>query len=137
MLIHIHQGKRGKDRFVMLSERLLVFLRQYWVLAHLSGPYLFPGGRVGTPISTDAVRQVLRKATKSSGISKRVTVHSLRHAFATHLLETGTDIRTIQWLLGHSSIRTTSLYTKVSAQHVGRTKSPLDLLGTQAGQVLG
>jgi site-specific recombinase XerD len=82
------------------------------------------------------VQRVLRKVVVDAGFTKRVTAHSLRHGFATHLLETGTDIRTIQQLLGHASIQTTARYTKVTERHVGQTKSPLDMLGTKQGQVL-
>ena len=137
MLIHIRDGKGSKDRYVMLSERLLPYLRYYWRTAHPPEPYLFPGGKPGEPITTRAVGRVLRKALTGCAFSKRITVHSLRHGFATHLLELGTDIRTIQRLLGHASIQTTARYTYVSAQHVGRTKSPLDLLGTKQGETLG
>lgn len=137
MLIHVRDGKGSKDRYVMLSERLLPYLRYYWRTARPPEPYLFPGGKPGEPITTSAVGRVLRKALTGCAFAKRITVHSLRHGFATHLLELGTDIRTIQRLLGHASIQTTARYTHVSAQHVGRTKSPLDLLGTKQGEILG
>ncbi len=131
MLIHIRDGKRGRDRYVMLPERLLLWLRTYWREARPPGPYLFPGSVPDGHIRSAAVRKAIHKATKDAGISKRVTPHVLRFSFATHLLETGTDIRTIQMLLGHGSIRTTERYTLVSKAHVGRVKSPLDLLGTE------
>jgi site-specific recombinase XerD len=136
MLIHVRGGKRAKDRYVMLSERLLVALRAYWKAARPRGSFLFPGTIPGRAISTGAVQRVLQKVVGRAGFKKRVTAHSLRHGFATHLLETGTDIRTIQRLLGHASIQTTARYTKVTERHVGRTKSPLDLLGTKQGQVI-
>jgi site-specific recombinase XerD len=125
-LIHIRDGKRGRDRFVMLSPRLLTFLREYWKQMRPSGPELFPGATAGRPVTPGAVRLVLRQAVARAGIKKRVTPHVLRHCFATHLLEGGEDIRTIQVLLGHRSIRTTARYTHVSQRHIGRTTSPLD-----------
>lgn len=137
MLIHIRDGKRRRDRYVMLPERVLKWLREYWRMARPRSAWLFPGRTPERHISKSAVAEAIRKAAKDSGISKRVTPHVLRHSFATHLLETGTDIRTIQVLLGHHSIRTTERYTHVSKAHVGRVKSPLDLLGTKDGEPLG
>lgn len=137
MLIHVRQGKGAKDRVVMLSPRLLDLLRQYWKSTRPSGTFLFPGLVPNSHLSATAVRTALDMAVRKTRLTKRVTPHLLRHAFATHLLETGADIRVIQVLLGHSSIRTTTRYTRVSKSHVGRTRSPLDLLGTQAGKVLG
>lgn len=125
-LIHIRDGKRGRDRFVMLSPRLLAFLREYWKQTRPTGPELFPGKIAGRAVTPDAVRAALRKAVARAGIKKHVTPHVLRHCFATHLLEGGEDIRTIQVLLGHGSIRTTARYTQVSERHIGRTQSPLD-----------
>ena len=136
-LIHIHLGKGGKDRYVMLSPRLLSVLRAYWREARLSGECLFPGHRKGVPVKAEAVRKTLARAVKTVGIKKRVTPHTFRHSFATHLLEAGTDIRVIQVLLGHGSIRSTARYTQVSAKHVAAVKSPLDLLGTKRGAALG
>jgi integrase/recombinase XerD len=130
-LIHVRNGKRGRDRFVMLSPRLLAGLRAYWKQVRPQGPALFPGAKPGTCISPEAVRRALRSAAKSAGLAKRVTPHVLRHTFATHLLEGGTDLRVIQVLLGHASIRTTTLYTQVSQTHIGRTPSPLERLGPQ------
>jgi site-specific recombinase XerD len=130
-LIHVRNGKRGRDRFVMLSQRLLVFLREYWRAERPTGPALFPGQEIGTSISPQAVRKALRASVARAGIEKRITPHLLRHSFATHLLEAGEDIRTIQVLLGHGSIRTTARYTQVSQRHVGRTQSPLDRLGQE------
>ncbi len=137
MLIRIRDGKGGRQRYAMLSQRLLVVLREYWRVIRPAGPWLFEGREPETPIGTDAVRKVLRKAGVECGLSKRVTPHVLRHCFATHLLESGTDIRTIQVLLGHQSIHTTQMYVQVSTLHVARTTSPLDLLGTEEGKVLG
>lgn len=135
-LIHVRLGKGGKDRYVMLSERLLVALRAYWVKVRPLGGWLFPGRDKGKHLSPDAVRKALNEAVRSTKIKKRISTHSMRHAFATHLLETGTDTRVIQVLLGHASIRTTARYTQVSARHVASVKSPLDLLGTKRGEVL-
>ena len=137
MLIHIRDGKRGRDRYLMLPKRLLLCLREYWKIARPPGDWLFPGRDPNGHIGKSAVADAVRKAAHQAGIAKRVTPHVFRHSFATHLLETGTDIRTIQVLLGHGSIRTTERYVKVSRAHVGRTKSPLDLLGTKKGKVLG
>ncbi len=137
MLLHVRGGKGSKDRYVTLSKRLLILLRYYYRKTHPPGPYLFPGRYPDRPITDDAVRLVLRKAVESCGLTKRVTPHTMRHSFATHMLELGEDIRTIQRMLGHASIRTTERYTYVSDKHLGRKKSPLDLLGTKKGKVLG
>jgi site-specific recombinase XerD len=128
MLIHIRGGKGKKDRYVMLSEQLLVLLRQYYRALPRRGIYLFFGQDPNRPISISAVHRVLKKAVKRAGLSKKVSMHTLRHCFATHLLEAGGDIRVVQVLLGHASIRTTVRYTRVSPLHVGRTQSPWDLL---------
>jgi len=136
MLIHVHEGKRSKDRYVMLSERLLDALRAYWKVVRPSGPFLFPGAIPGRSITPSAVQRVLHQVVVQCQFTKRVTAHSLRHGFATHLLEVGTDIRVIQRLLGHSSLQTTARYTKVTERHIGRTKSPLDLIGTKEGEVI-
>jgi site-specific recombinase XerD len=137
MLIHVREGKRQRDRYVMLSQRLLDGLRSYWIATKPPRDgLLFPGAVPGRPVAPETVRKVLRKAAAAVGLSKRVTPHVLRHGFATHLLEAGTDIRVIQALLGHASIRTTAGYTHVSAEHIGRTKSPLDVLGTEEAKVL-
>jgi integrase/recombinase XerD len=137
MLIHIRRGKGNKDRYVMLSERLLQGLRAYWLLERPQGGFLFPGQTAGTHIAHETVREALRAAVITCDLHKRVTPHILRHCFATHLLETGTELRIVQALLGHSSIRTTALYAKVSKALIARTRSPLDLLGTKEGKVLG
>jgi integrase/recombinase XerD len=129
MLIHVRGGKRGKDRFVLLSPRLLEALRRYWVESKPVGPYLFTS-RSGRPMSIDMIRRVFKTAAREIAFKKRVTLHSLRHAFATHLLEDGTDIRVIQALLGHSTIQTTAHYTRVSTRHMRTVTSPLDRLAT-------
>jgi len=136
-LIHVRLGKGGKDRYVMLSERLLPTLRAYWREVRPSGGWLFPGREKGRPLSPDAVRKALKAAASVVKLKKRISPHGLRHSFATHMLEVGNDIRVIQELLGHASIRTTARYTQVSAKHIARVKSPLDLLGTKRGAVLG
>ena len=136
-VIHVRQGKGKKDRFVMLSARLLELLRAYWVKVRPVGGWLFPGRKAGEHLHPSAVRKALDEAVRTLGLKKRVTPHVLRHSFATHLLEAGNDIRMIQAALGHASIATTARYAQVSARHVARAKSPLDLLGTKAGAVLG
>ena len=130
MLIHVRDGKGGKQRYAMLCDRLLDVLREYYKQVRPAGDYLFPGQKPGTHLSKDSVRKVLHKVIEDCGINKRVTPHVLRHSLATHLLDTGTDIRTIQVLLGHSSIQTTQIYTQVSPRHIRRVRNPLDMLGT-------
>ena len=125
-LIHVRDGKRGRDRYVMLPVRLLELLTEYWRQVRPPGPYFFPGQSLKRPVTPGAVRDALTKALKRVGQRKRVTPHTLRHSFATHLLEAGTDIRVIQVLLGHASIQSTARYTHVSEAHVGRVVSPLD-----------
>lgn len=127
MMLRVDQGKGRKDRFVMLSPRLLDELRAYWKAVHPT-LWLFPGDRPGQPITRSAVEQACQKALLASRISKPITPHSLRHAFATHLLESGADLRTIQLLLGHRSLATTSRYLKVATTTVCATTSPFDLL---------
>ena len=128
MLIHVRAGKGGKDRSVMLSPRLLTLLREYWKETRPTGPYLFPGQNPDHHITSGSVREVLKKAVSAAGISKRVTFHTLRHSFATHLLELGTDLRVIQALLGHSTIATTTRYAHISAHFISGIQSPLDSL---------
>jgi site-specific recombinase XerD len=127
MTITVHQGKGHRDRVVMLSPVLLDTLRQYW---HHQKPkeWLFPGRNPDQPISGNDIFMVFHNAVRRAGISKKVCPHSLRHSFATHLLESGTDLRTIQILMGHRSLKTTSRYLHVSQQHVRATASPLDRL---------
>jgi len=128
MRIHVRAGKGKKDRYVMLGESLLVLLRQYYQAARPKGEYLFPGQKPQRHLTTTAVNKVLRQVIAATGLSKRVTMHTLRHCFATHLLEAGTDIRILQVLLGHSSIRTTLRYTHITDRLVQKLVSPLDLI---------
>ncbi|HTO45545.1 MAG TPA: site-specific integrase [Burkholderiales bacterium] len=127
MMIRVRQGKGRKDRYVMLSPRLLEILRLYWQDAH-PREWLFPGNIPGQPISRQAVGEACALARQRSGITKPVTPHSLRHAFATHLLETGADVRRIQLLMGHRSMATTARYLKLATSTVCATTSPFDLL---------
>lgn len=127
MMLRVNQGKFRKDRYVMLSPCLLDTLRSYWKVVRPK-LWLFPGDIVGRPITRDAVGLACDKARRASGIAKPITPHSLRHAFATHLLESGTNVRTIQLLLGHRSLATTSRYLKIATSTVCATTSPLDLL---------
>ena len=128
MRIHIRSGKGKKDRYVMLGERLLTLLRQYYQAVRPQGKYLFPGQKPHSHISTSSVSRVLQKVIQETGLSKKVTMHTLRHCFATHLLEAGTDIRILQVLLGHSSILTTLRYTHITDRLVQKLVSPLDML---------
>jgi site-specific recombinase XerD len=131
MVIRVRQGKGRKDRYVMLSPRLLDLLRRYWKAAR-PRTWLFPGQTPDRPVSVRTVTRTCRRALQAAGLEKRVTVHTLRHSFATHLLEAGTDLRTIQVLLGHASPRTTAVYTHVSPAAVRATISPLDRLDLEA-----
>lgn len=127
MMLRVEQGKGMKDRYVMLSPRLLDVLRTYWKSARPTR-WMFPGEVPGQPITREAVGLACQKARRDSGITKPITPHSLRHAFATHLLESGADLRTIQLLLGHRSLATTARYLKVATTTVCATTSPFDLL---------
>lgn len=128
MMIRVEQGKGRKDRYVMLSQTLLSELRTYWK-AFRPVRWLFEGRTKGQPLSPSTAEKVFTAAAGRAGITKDVSFHSLRHAFATHLLEGGTNIRVIQALLGHQSLTTTQLYTHVARTYVNATTSPLDRLG--------
>lgn len=126
-VIRVRHGKGAKDRDVMLSTQLLVILRAYWRLARPQR-YLFPGRDEDRPISPTVLHAACRSAVEAAGLSKRVTLHTLRHSFATHLLENGADIRIIQALLGHANLSSTARYTHVAAHIIRATPSPLDRL---------
>ena len=129
LLLRVEQGKGKKDRYAMLSPRLLAVLRCYYrALRPDAEGWLFPSWRRKHHLSSGSVSQACRDAAQQSGLTKRVTAHILRHSFATHLLEQGTDTRVIQVLLGHSRIDTTARYTRVSAQVIAGTASPLEAL---------
>ncbi|MEO5338803.1 MAG: site-specific integrase [Magnetospirillum sp. WYHS-4] len=136
MVIRVELGKGNKDRYVMLSPNLLELLREWWRHGRRTGritpgqPWLFPGYR-GQHMSTRQLHRVVRLAAARAGVTKRVGVHTLRHSFATHLLEQKTDIRVIQVLLGHKKLDTTALYTRVAIKAIGEVTSPLDLLPTE------
>jgi integrase/recombinase XerD len=127
MVIRVEQGKGGKDRYVMLSPKLLDMLRNYWDRTR-PGEWLFPGRRPGEPITPASIDATCREVRQRCGIGKPVTPHSLRHAFAVHLLEAGTNLRTIQLLLGHRNLATTARYLMIATDKVCATVSPLDTL---------
>jgi site-specific recombinase XerD len=132
MVIHVRQGKDHKDRDVMLSPRLLTVLREYWKACR-PGPFLFPGRKPDRPVALRTVQMVCQRALEASGLSKHVHMHTLRHSFATHLLEAGTDLRTIQVLLGHHSFSTTARYLHITTAALQSTRSPFDGLEVPAG----
>jgi site-specific recombinase XerD len=130
MVIHVRQGKGRKDRYVMLSEQLLSILRAYWkraALRHL----LFPGPDPERPITARSVQRACREAVRAAGLDASVTVHTLRHCFATHLLEQGVDIHVIQDLLGHRHIMSTTKYARVAVNTIRQVQSPLELLNME------
>jgi integrase/recombinase XerD len=124
-LIRVRHGKGGKDRYVMLSDRVVPVLHLYLRAADTTH-WLFPGRNTTSHLCKEAVSSACRKAAAHSGIKKRVTTHTLRHSFATHLLEAGADLRSIQILLGHTSIKTTTLYLHISPASNAKIRSPLD-----------
>lgn len=127
MVLFIHQGKGAKDRYVTLSHRLLGVLREYWKLERPEH-WLFPGQDARRPLTRASVHKLFKKAVRKTGLIKPITVHGIRHSYATHLLESGVDIRKIQLLLGHRSLRSTQVYTHVARNDLDGTPSPLDLL---------
>ena len=131
MVIRVRQGKGKRDRFVMLSPNLLPLLRRYWKLYQLKS-WLFPGPRVTAPITPAGVAHICTQAGHAAKLTKAVYPHLLRHTFATHLLEAGVDLRRIQLLLGHASLRSTSLYLHVAHPALHATESPFDALALPA-----
>jgi integrase/recombinase XerD len=127
MTIRVEQGKGAQDRYTLLSPRLLVELRNYWRLEQ-PRPFLFPQRMAPRPMNCSTVQRMYISAKKRAGITKYGSVHALRHAFATHLLESGTDLHTIQRLLGHHHITSTMRYLHLARRHVTDRRSPLDLL---------
>jgi integrase/recombinase XerD len=130
MLLHIENSKGGRDRYAMLSPRLLEILRTYWKRARPSS-WLFPGQEPGSHVSRGTLQCACRTARRRARIGKHITTHSLRHSFATHLLEAGTDIRIIQVLLGHTHLETTARYAQVATGLIAATQSPFDNLSIE------
>jgi len=134
MLIHVRGGKGNKDRMVKLSAQLLAALRESWRARPASDPgiWLFPQvGHLDRAMESGTAQRIVARAARRAGMAKRVTPHTLRHSYATHLLDAGVDLRTIQLLLGHTNLKTTSLYMHVSQARLRGTASPLDLLYAQ------
>jgi len=135
MVIHVQGGKGRKDRDVMLSPKLLEALREHWRgLQHKSSVWLFPGNRWhsgDTPLTTKVVWNACKEAAQRAGLQKAVHPHTLRHCFATHLLEDGADLRTIQMLLGHNDLKETARYLHLSQRHLHAAASPLDSLALE------
>ena len=127
MVIRVEQGKGGKDRYVMLSPQLLRILRGYWRLTRPKR-WLFPGRDEDRPLEPTTLHAACRSARAAAGLAKEVTPHTLRHSFATHLLENGADIRIIQVLLGHANLQSTARYARVATKTISKTPSPLDRL---------
>jgi integrase/recombinase XerD len=131
MVIHVRQGKGSRDRDVPLTPKLIETLREYWRWMK-PRTYLFPGTvkgwRADVPITEKIVWQAVNQAAKGAGITKRVSPHSLRHSFATHMLEAGADLRTIQVLLGHAKLAHTTVYLHLSRRHLQAIPSPLEAI---------
>ena len=136
MVIRVRAGKGGQERLTLLSPRLLQVLRAYWRLAQ-PRVWLFPGATPSRPVALDTARGVFHRACAEAGLPHGYTPHSLRHSFATHLLDAGTDLVLIQHLLGHRSLHTTSRYTHVSLARLQQATSPLDRLPSAAGEEEG
>lgn len=136
-VVHVRRGKGGKDRVVPLSAALLTLLRDYW-RKHRPRAWLFPGRGKDGHVTVCAVQRRFRRLVREVGIAKKASLHTLRHSYATHLLEAGTDLATLQKLLGHNQLTTTLVYTHVEQSHLQRTGSPLDtLLGSPAPEGQG
>ena len=127
-LLHVRRGKGAKPRSVMLSARLLELLRAHWRATRPQGAWLFPGHRPGRPLGVRAAQRQIRRCATEARIGRRVTLHALRHSFATHLLEQGVDVRTLQVLLGHARLSTTARYLHLCPERLAKTPSPLDTL---------
>jgi integrase/recombinase XerD len=134
MLIRINQGKGNKDRYTLLSERLLAELRAYWKI-ECPRPWLFPDAKGKRPMSSGTAQKIYNRASRRAGIEQGRGIHTLRHCFATHLLDAGVDPRTIQFLMGHRSIKTTVHYLHVSRRNLMQVRSPLDLLCFQTANL--
>jgi site-specific recombinase XerD len=131
MVLRVRYGKGGRERYSLLPPSLLALLRDYWREAR-PATWLFPGGAADQPVTRETAALVFRRARVAAGLGPWCTTHVLRHSFATHLLEAGTDLRVIQTLLGHGSIRTTALYTHVDAALLAKVVSPLERLPAAA-----
>jgi site-specific recombinase XerD len=131
MVIRVEQGKGRKDRYVMLSPHLLALLRAWWKTARPRG-WLFPGQNRVNPLTTRQLNRACHAAARMAEIDKPVSLHTLRHSFATHLLEQNADIRVIQVLLGHKKLDTTALYTRVATKLIREVMSPLERLAMEA-----
>jgi site-specific recombinase XerD len=127
MVIRVENGKGGKSRYAILSKRLLEELRIYWKQKSI-GTWLFPGSIPDRPMSTRGAGFIIKQSTRKAGIKRNVSFHTLRHCFATHMLEAGVDLRTIQELMGHSLIRTTTRYLQLTSKKLSSIRSPLDKL---------
>jgi len=130
MMVRVTQGKGGKDRYSLLSQRTLEQLRQYW-LKYRPGEWLFEGQKKDSPVTSSTIRSVFSAAKKRAGITKPASVHTLRHSFATHLIEAGTSLHHVQLLLGHRSPTTTTVYLHVSQVNLAQVTSPLDTLAKE------
>jgi site-specific recombinase XerD len=131
MLIHVRLGKGSKDRMVKLSPQLLAVLRDYWRVRR-PGSWMFPqSSNPQRPMESGTAQRMIGRAARRAGITRSVTPHTLRHSYATHLLDAGTDLRTIQVLLGHRNLKTTAIYLHVSQAKIAAAASPLDLLYAQ------
>ncbi len=127
MVIRVEQGKGRKDRYVPLSVALLTVLRDYWKI-HRPVTWLFPGRKPENPITTRELGRVCKRASTAAAITRKFSPHTLRHCFATHLFEAGTNVRVIQLLLGHRSLVSTARYLTVAGDEILHTKTPLDLV---------
>jgi site-specific recombinase XerD len=136
MVVHVRNTKNRHDRIVSLSPRMLQALRQYWRAHRPKGTLLFPGRSADKPLTSKAVAKAIVKIARCAGIDKRVYAHLLRHAFATHLMELGADLRTVQILLGHRSISSTTRYTHLTEARRLTLCSPIEALSTEQGRIL-